>query len=359
MADWSVWKALEDWRGRKHELDPLFAAAGIAPELDSMVTRVLVDLRRAPPTAPLLTGDKTRDETEFGRFHEAYFRYYDDSLQKVESLLQHAWVPEAEPIAKEIRAELGRMRKAMEESPGKVPSFEKLEVLLRHYVRLDHPQHPVPEGILAERRRALVDVAGYPLLVQHAAAQTFSEMVPPLVTPEFRQQLQERIQAYLQTPWLHTRLVSQWFVTTVLDAALARKKRDATEDARILASMSRRWPTLSVWIPEFEQADQVWYLILVLITVSALFMEWWWVAVPMMIWLHLSLAAFRRERKEVEARRAQIVARAVTMKKVRDRFATNQTTPEKLAFQLRQLDERGEYFDDNVYALLRLHQHEA
>ncbi len=224
MADWSVWKALEDWRGRKHELDPLFAAAGIAPELDSMVTRVLVDLRRAPPTAPLLTGDKTRDETEFGRFHEAYFRYYDDSLQKVESLLQHAWVPEAEPIAKEIRAELGRMRKAMEESPGKVPSFEKLEVLLRHYVRLDHPQHPVPEGILAERRRALVDVAGYPLLVQHAAAQTFSEMVPPLVTPEFRQQLQERIQAYLQTPWLHTRLVSQWFVTTVLDAALARKK---------------------------------------------------------------------------------------------------------------------------------------
>lgn len=79
--------------------------------------------------------------------------------------------------------------------------------------------------------------------------------------------------------------------------------------------MSRRWPTLSVWIPEFEQADQVWYLILVLITVSALFMEWWWVAVPMMIWLHLSLAAFRRERKEVEARRAQIVARAVTMKK--------------------------------------------
>ena len=359
MAEWSVWKALEDWRGRKHELDPLFATAGIAPELDSMVTRVLVDLRRAPPTAPLVSGDKSRDDDETGRFQDAYYRYYDDSLYKAESLLQHAWVPEAAPVAKEVLDEIGRMRLLMKENPGKVPDFARLEQLLRHYVRLDHPQHLVPEGVLAERRRALVDVAGYPLLVQHAASQSFSEMVPPLVTSEFRQQLQERIQVYLQTPWLHTRLVSQWFVTTVLDAALARKKRDATEDARILASLSHRWPTLSVWIPDFEQADQVWYLLLIIVTISALFMEWWWVAVPMIIWLHLSLAAFRRERKEVEQRRAQIVARAVTMKKVRDRFATNQTTPEKLAFQLRQLDERGEYFDDNVYALLRLHQHEA
>jgi hypothetical protein len=44
---------------------------------------------------------------------------------------------------------------------------------------------------------------------------------------------------------------------------------------------------------------------------------------------------------------------------VRDRFVTGQTSLEKLAFQLRQLDEKGEVFGDEVYQLLSLHQHEG
>jgi len=77
MADWSVWKALEDWRNKRHELDPIFAKAGLAPEIETMVNRICVDLRRQTPTPPLLTGNEARDKEVFAMFHEAYARQFE------------------------------------------------------------------------------------------------------------------------------------------------------------------------------------------------------------------------------------------------------------------------------------------
>ncbi|KAF0812746.1 hypothetical protein IGB42_02586 [Andreprevotia sp. IGB-42] len=359
MAEWSIWRALEDWRSKKHELDPVFARAGIANELQTQVNRIALDLRRSPPTPPLVSGDEHRDREEVGRYREGFYRHYDETLYKVDTLLSHAWVPEAAPIADEVRAELARVRASLRANPGKLPDFDQLEALLGHYVRLDHPQHPIPDELLELRRRALIDIAGYPLTVQHAVSEPYNDSVPPLASGEFKQQFAEHLQAYLGNAWLHSPIVTQWYATLALDAALASKKRDAADESRIVAMLEGRWPSLSRWMPGVEHADQIWYLMIVCITIGALFMEWWLLAIPTMIWLVLSKGAHQRERKQIERKREQIAARAMMMKKVRDRFKTGHTSLEKLAYQLRQLDESGEYFNDTLYDVLKLHHHDA
>src|SRR5690606_33932446 len=105
-GDWSLWRALEEWRNKRHELEPLFATAGVPGEIEAMVNRVVVDLKRAPPTPPLVSGDKQRDAEELNRYHEGYFRHYDDSFYKVEAMLALPWVPEMQPLAEAIREEL-------------------------------------------------------------------------------------------------------------------------------------------------------------------------------------------------------------------------------------------------------------
>lgn len=359
MADWSIWQALEEWRNKRHELDPVFARAGVAPELDSMANRIGLDLRRSPPTRPLLSGDKARDEEEIGRYNEAYFRHYDEPLDKVEGLLRRPWVPEAGPIADLVRQEVARLRGLMREQPGTHPQFDALDVLLQHYLRLDHPALMIDPEVLSARRRLLIDVAGYPLQVQNALKDPYNDSVPPLSSSLFREQLHEKMAAYLAETWLHSRVITHWYISLALDAALARKKRDATDDSRIASMMKRRWPALSVLTPGFDQADQIWYLLLTLIAICCLFFEFWWVAGGLIFWLYLSVGGHQRERKEIEARRGQLAARATSMKNTRDRFAHNQITLERLVPQLRQLDEHGEYFDDTVFALLNLHQQEA
>ncbi len=359
MSDWSVWKALEDWRSRKHELDPMFAAAGVAPELESMVSRVLVDVRRAPPTPPLQSGNKPQDDDEYRRYTEAFYRHYDDSLFKAESLLRHAWVPEAEPLARNVRTEVARLRQAMSANPGKLPDFTRLEVLLGHYLKLDDPALPINPQMLAARKQTLIEVAGYPLLVQHSQSHQFNDLLPPLASSSFEADFYQHLQTYLETPWLHSRLISQWYATVVVDMAIARRKRDAVDDERIRESLDWRWPAPSVWLKDFDQADQMWYLVLVIIAISALFMEWWWLAFALIVWMNLSLGAFRREQKEIERRRAHIVARLHLLKKVRDRFANGHTPLERLETQLHQLDENGDLLNERVLQLLRLHQHTA
>ncbi|SMC24085.1 hypothetical protein SAMN02745857_01743 [Andreprevotia lacus DSM 23236] len=358
MAEWSIWRALEEWRSKKHELNPVFARAGIFSDFETQINRIALDLRRAPPTPPLFSGDEHRDREELGRFRDGFYRHYDETLYKVETLLSHAWVPEAEPIAGEVRMELLQLRGQLRSAAGKVPDFSRLEQLLWHYARLDHPQHPIPSELLAERRRMLIDIAGYPLTVQHAVSEPYNDTVPPLASDDFRQQYAEHLQAYLDTPWLHCQIVTNWFVTLALDAALASKKRDVADEMRLAAMLPNRWPSLSRWA-SFEHADQVWYLLIACVAIGALFVEWWWLAIPGMVWLALSKGAHRRERKQIELKREQIASRAMLIKKVRDRFKTGHTSLEKLAYQLKQLDERGEYFDDNVYAALKLHHHDA
>ncbi|WP_164521523.1 hypothetical protein [Iodobacter ciconiae] len=46
------------------------------------------------------------------------------------------------------------------------------------------------------------------------------------------------------------------------------------------------------------------------------------------------------------------------LKRTRDRFGVGHISLEKLAFQLRQWDEKGEYFEPQLFDLLALHQHE-
>lgn len=359
MADWSIWKALEEWRNRRHELDPIFAKAGIAPEVESAVNMVCVNLRRQPPTPPLLTGEKTRDDEEFGRYHEGYYRHFDDSFLRAESLLRLTWVPEAAPVADQVRTEIARLRQVLRDRPGRNPGFDQLEKLLRHYVDLDMPDMPKLADLLIQRRKQMIEVAGYPLLVQHALADPYSDAVPPMTSDAFRQELFSRMRQYRDVSWLHNRVISNAYVVLALDSMHACKKRDALDDTRVARLLSRRWPTLSVLMPGFEQADQLWYLLLIVIAVVCIFAELWLLVLPIIVWLNLSIGAHRREKKEIEACREQLVAEVQNIKRTRDRFAANQISLEKLAFQLRQIDEGGEYFDDIVYELTALHQHDA
>ncbi|WP_148715116.1 hypothetical protein [Chitinolyticbacter meiyuanensis] len=357
-ADWSLWRALEDWRSKRHELEPLFATAGVPGEIETVVNRVLVDLKRSPPTPPLVSGDTQRDAEELARYHDGYFRHFEDSFYKVETMLALPWVPEMQPLGGAIREELAALRSQLREQPGRKPDFTRLEGLLQHYYRLDHPELPLPEGLLEGRRRTLTEIAGYPLLVQHALKDPYSDAVPPLTSDAFRDDFAARVRSYLDTAWLHNPVVTQWYVALALDAALARKKRDSTDHARLARLLKRRWPTLSVLLPGFEQADQVWYLLLSGLTFFALFAEWWLPAGLLIVWLSLSIGAHRREKKEIDARRAHLVNQVVTMKRVRDRFVAGLVPPDKLAFQLRQLDESGEYYDPTVYTLLGLHSYD-
>ncbi|UXY16878.1 hypothetical protein N8I74_07645 [Chitiniphilus purpureus] len=357
-SEWSLWRALEDWRRKRHELEPLFAAAGLANEQETLVNRALVDLKRTPPTMPLVSGDPQHDEEELARYREAYYRHFDESLYKVDTLLQLPWVPEMAPLAEAIRAEVNQLREWMHAHPAQRPDFSRLEQLLQHYLRLDHPELPLPQGLLEGRRRLLMDVVGYPLLVQHAGKDPFNDAVPPLSSSAFRHEFHAKAQQYLETPWLHSKVVTHWYAMLGLDAALARKKRDATDQRRLAAQLPRRWPSLSVLLPGFEQADQLWYLSLSGLAFFALFAEWWIAAGLLIIWLSLSIGAHRREQQQIEARRAQLVAQAATMKRVRDRFMLGSISPDKLSFQLRQLDERNEYHDEILHVLLKLHAYD-
>ncbi|AZN37633.1 hypothetical protein [Iodobacter ciconiae] len=289
MAEWSVWKALEQVRQKKRELDPLFARAGIAPELTTIANRICLDLKRSPLTMPLLTGDKTRDAEAMDMYYEGYARQYEEAFYKAENLLRFAWVPEALPIGALISAEIARLRGQLKNEQGKTLDFTDLEALLFNYVRLDHPTLALPPDLLSNRRRELAEIAGYPLLVQHSHAEMQNNNVPPLLSEAFKTQLSEHLQSYLVSPWLHCPLISQWYVTLALDTGLARKKRDALDDQLTASLLKRRWPSLSRWMPQFEFADQCWYISLSLLALVSLFMEWWWLAVPMVIWLHLSL----------------------------------------------------------------------
>ncbi|WP_028449952.1 MULTISPECIES: hypothetical protein [Chitinibacter] len=357
MADWSIWKTLEEWRSKRHELDPVFARAGVAPELETLANRIAIDLRRSPPTKPLLSGETDRDDKAMSMYFEAYYQHFDEPLYKVESLVRMPWVPEAEASGRAILAEVERIRKEMRTHPGTHPPFEPLDQLIQHYLRLDDPDLNLPTDVLAQRRNQLIDIAGYPLLVQHTIKTPYDDSIPPLSSPAFRDQLHEKMQQYLDQPWLHCRVITQWYLSLALDAALAHKKHDATDDARIRSMLKRRWPTASVLFPELEHIDQVWYLLLALGAIVTLLMELWWFAVPLLLWLNLSVGGHRREHKEMETRRAQLVSRAQSLKKARDRFSHQQLPLERLAPILRQLDEQGEYFDDRVFALIALHQY--
>ncbi|MBE9609861.1 hypothetical protein [Chitinilyticum piscinae] len=359
MADWSIWNALEEWRSRRHELDAVFAYAGINNNLETQVNRICVDLKRQPPTPPLVTGDPSRDGVELARYYEGYYRHFDDSLEKAESLLRQPWVPEAESLAQVIHAEISRLRAKLRSEPGRNPGFAELEQLLQHYIRLDSPGHPVEQGILQDRRNTLIDTGGFPLLVQHSLASPYSEQIPPLTSDAFKALLAEKANTYLATPWLQTRLITGWYITLALDQAISHKKRDALDDARLRAHLKRRWPSLSLLLPHFDHADQIWYLALVIMSLLAFFSEHWLIGGLLMGWLYLSLLAHRRERIFIETRREHLAERAKAMKKVRDRFVQSQLPNDKLSFLVRQFDEHGEYFDPSIFELIRLYQLES
>jgi hypothetical protein len=141
MADWSIWKALEEWRNRRHELVPVFAQAGVSSDVESAINMVCVNLKRQPPTPPLVSGDKTRDEDTLNMFHGGVFRHFDESFFRAESLLQLPWVPEMALLADRIRGEITRLRQVLLEHPGKnhlnlIRAFEKLPSGLTSKYRL-------------------------------------------------------------------------------------------------------------------------------------------------------------------------------------------------------------------------------
>lgn len=358
MADWSIWKALEEWRGRRHELDSIFAQAGVCPELESIVNRISVDLRRQPPTPPLLSGDKMRDEEALKLYHEAYHHHYDDSLYQAESMLQITWVAEAAPLATLVRREIARIRQTLKEHPGRNPGVEQLEQLLRHYVKLDHPEVKVAMEGINQRRQQLVEIAGYPLLVQQSITESLHGKVPPLASQEFMQEFANKAAQYRETEWLHNRVITTAYVTLALDSVLARAREDSFSDVRLAQMLPRRWPAPSVFIPGYEQIDQMWYILLTLVILGCLYLYLWIPAGLVGLWVFMSMHAHRRERMKIEEKRNELAMRLRTMKQVRDRFVGGQTALEKLSFPLHQLDEQDEYYSEDIYALLALHQNQ-
>ncbi|WP_410499273.1 hypothetical protein [Chitinibacter sp. S2-10] len=356
MADWSIWKTLEDWRSKRHELDPIFSYAGVSPELESLASGIATDLRRSPPTKPLVTGNHERDDRETTAYYEAFYQHFDDSLNKVESLIRLPWVPEAASTGQAVLAEVENLRRFMRANKGVRPEFDRLDQLIEQYIHLSDPNLNIPPELLQQRREKLVVLAGYPLTVQHSLRNPYDSAHSPLGSDDFRQELDEKIQQYISAEWLHCRIITNWYVSLVLDSALMAQKRDAANDERIRAMIKRRWPTLSLVMPGFEHIDQVWYMALSLGAIAGLLAELWLVAVPIVLWLNLSVAGHRRERKELDIRRGKLATRAQNLKSVRDRFAQGQLELSRLGPLIRQLDEKGEYFDESVFSLINLHQ---
>ncbi|XZG69545.1 hypothetical protein ACTSKR_12915 [Chitinibacteraceae bacterium HSL-7] len=353
-AEWSVWRALDEWRKKKRELDRPFAFAGVADDLDSALNRALVDLKRAPPTPPLVSGDTQFDEQEVLRYRQAFFRHYDESLYKIERALQMPWVPEMRPLAERVTTMIGLVRQQLISEPNRRPDLGPLETEVRHYLNLSHPELGIDDTVLAERRQLLADVAGFPLTVQHAQKKPLEHDLPLPGSSAFGDLLGTRIQSYLERDWLQCATVTQWYALLALDHALAHKLHDTQDRTFLTGQMTHRWPTLSMLLPDYAHADQLWYLVISCLTFFALFAEWWITGGVCALWLMLSIGAHRREKLKLEQVREHHVSIAATMKRLKSRFLTGAIGADRLALQLRQLDPAGRYYGEQVLALLRL-----
>ncbi|MGQ5525195.1 hypothetical protein ACUHMQ_18300 [Chitinimonas sp. PSY-7] len=349
---WDVWRELDDLRQRHKELGPMFARVGVAPEFAQMANILRLDLQRKPPTQPLATGERDKDAQAQEDYKRAFSSHYEEVLFKAENFLRMPWPEETQFLAPGILQETESLRRALARNPLVSPPLDKLDALIEEYSNLDKIDERLDRDAIEARKQELIDVLGFPLLVRRQLAHPEWELLPPLASDDYRQLLASKIGNYRQAGWLSSKLFDKWYVALEFDAIWARLKRDANDRERIISQLKLNWPKLGNWAPDFPHADLIWYLMLVLACVIALFTEWWWTAGGLLIWLQLSVIIEKHHAQLVNKRRQALLLECGRFKRIRDQISSGKFDASQVLRQLKQFNFRH-YVSDQGMSLLQ------
>lgn len=350
--EWDIWKELDELRQRYKELSPMFARIGVAPEFSQMTNNLRLDLQRRPPAQPLTTGERDKDAQLQEEYKRAFSSHYEEILFKVENCLRMPWPQETEYLVKTIHEEMDNVRRALIKSPLVPPVMDRLDVLIEEYSHLDKMDERLDRTAIELRRGQLVEILGFPLIVRRQLAHPEWELLPALASDNYRQLLSAKIEAYRATTWLQSKLFDKWYIALEFDAIWASLKRDANDRERIISQLKLNWPKLGNWAPDFPHADLVWYLMLVLFCVIALFSEWWWAAGGLLIWLQLSVIIEKHHAQLVIKRRQALLLECGRFKRIRDQISSGKFDPSTVLRQLKQFNFRH-YVSEQGMALLQ------
>ncbi|MBV1777407.1 hypothetical protein KSF73_16925 [Burkholderiaceae bacterium DAT-1] len=352
-ATWDVWKELEEMRVRHKELASIFALIGISPELSTLANNLRLDLQRKPPSAPLSTGDRDKDSQLVEEFKRNFVAHYEEIFFKVESVLRMPWPPEVKFAVPTILEEVEAQRRFMAKNPGAAPILERLDLLVSQYFDLNTQDERLDRSAIEARKGEIINILGFPLKVRRQLAHPEWELLPPLASDAYQQMLVEKMQQYRDNDWLQTKLYDKWFIALEFDAIWARLKRDANDRDRIISQLKLNWPKLGNWAPDFPNADLVWYLLLVLLCVVALYMEYWWAAGALLIWLQLSVLIEKHHVQLVNKRRQALLLECGRFKRIRDQISSGRFDASQVLRQLKQFSFRH-YVSDQGMALLQV-----
>ncbi|QNM97679.1 hypothetical protein [Chitinimonas koreensis] len=350
---WDVWRELDDLRQRYKELAPMFARIGVAPDFVQMANNLRLDLQRRPPAAPLNTGERDQDAQLQEEYKRNFASHYEEIFFKVESFLRMPWPPETQFLVPGILDEVEQLRRALVRTPLVSPPLEKLDALIDEYVHLDRMDQRLDRLAIETRREQLTEVLGFPLVVRRQLAHPEWELLPPLASEAYRELLNNKIGNYREADWLQSKLYDKWYVALEFDAIWARLKRDANDRERIISQLKLNWPKLGNWAPEFPHADLVWYLLIVLVCVIALFAEWWWTAGGLLIWLQLSVIIEKHHAALVNKRRQALLLECGRFKRIRDQISSGKFDASQILRQLKQFNFRH-YVSEQGLQLLQV-----
>lgn len=337
---WDIWKELEELRSRHKELSSMFARIGIAPEFAMMSNNLRLDLQRRPPAQPLLSGDRDKDAQMIEEYKRHFVNHFDEVFFKVENLVRMPWPVEAQYLVPAMLDEVEAQRRFLAKNPGVAPTLEKLDAMVDQFSTLEKMDDRLDRASIERRRTQLTEVLGFPLVVRRQLAHPEWELLPALASDEYRELLNTRMAQYREAEWLQSKLYDKWFIALEFDAIWARLKRDANDRERIISQLKLNWPKLGNWAPDFPHADLVWYLLLVLICIVALFAEWWWAAAALAIWLQLSVIIEKHHAQLVSKRRQALLLESGRFKRIRDQISSGKFDPSQVLRQLKQFNFR-------------------
>lgn len=354
---WDIWKELDELRQRHKELGPMFARIGIAPEFAQMANSLRLELQRRPPTPPLATGERDKDAQAQEDYQRAFSSHYEDLFFKVESFLRMPWPVEAQFLVPGILEETENLRRTLAKNPLVSPPLEKLDALIDGYADMDHMDGRLDRAAIDMRKVQLTNVLGFPLMVRRQLAHPEWELLPHLASDDYRQLLANKIEEYRDAGWLQSKLYDKWYVALEFDAIWARLKRDANDRERIISQLKLNWPKLGNWAPDFPHADLVWYLLMVLVCVIALFAEWWWTAGGLLVWLQLSVIIEKHHAQLVNKRRQALLLECGRFKRIRDQISSGKFDPSQVLRQLKQFNFRHYVSDQGMLLLQSMSMH--
>lgn len=321
MAHWDVWPELLNLRDRHRELSPIFARTGISPDLSAAANNVRGLLHRRLPTKPLATGDSDHDSKLMEGYHRHLKDQFEESFYKIGQLTRMNWPPEAEALAQRVHGEIQMLRAQRDADPDSIFDLTRLDKLLVLYSDLYQAGEVIDQEALAERKQLLIEVLGFPLLALRHQQYPDLELLPPLASPEYVEQLNKHLLGYAEQRWLHNSLSQNQYLRLTLDVAVLELSRRGHDRDWQLAQLPFTWPSLSRWLPRFEHADLVWYLLLSLLAIGSLLAEWWWLTLIVMIWLKLTIKKTREREAKLQEKQEALKQQLERMLKVREQVS--------------------------------------